>query len=65
MITYTFDKLSSRGRDYAREKYGSEEIVKDKILDIALTLPYKDVPIGDYALTLLGWRFTEHGERIA
>lgn len=66
METYTFDQLDERAQLAAVARYEDTEEMKSKILDVALTYRYREgVRIERLALSLMGWRFNEHGERIA
>lgn len=61
MQTFLFSELSKRAQDAACTRYEGEQIVQEA----ANEMIDNDVMISIPALfDGLGWRFTEHGERI-
>lgn len=66
MQTYKYEELDERGQIAAVKRYEKNKEVQDKILDIALNWEYQEnQDIEVVALKHMGWRFNEHGERIA
>lgn len=63
MRTYKFEELDKRGQAFAVHNYGKDQAAVEMAAEL--------MDSGDDDLThrnvfgLLGWRFTEHGERIA
>jgi len=61
MQTFLFSELSKRAQDAACTRYEGEQIVQEaanEMIDNDVTISIPGLFDG------LGWRFTEHGERI-
>lgn len=59
MQSFTFDQLDERGQSNAIVKYGQE------LLDACGDIYYTKDRLKRFAKVESGWRFTEHGERVA
>jgi len=66
METYAFDELTGRAKSAAFGRYGEEEAVEE----IAVSMMgehhgFEELEAAGKIFNRLGWRFTEHGERVA
>lgn len=61
MQTYIFSELSERGQEAAVNRYQEEQIVQEAANEMIDNDILIDIPT---LFDSLGWRFTEHGERI-
>lgn len=68
MITYSFHELTPRAQENAISAYYSDPAVMETVntrQDELNAQGSEDPYLVEYALADLGWRFTEHGERVA
>lgn len=63
MNSLTFQELDKRGQEFAVKNYGETQIVEEMAAEL-LDSCDNDLTFRNL-FSLLGWRFTEHGERIA
>lgn len=61
MQTFLFSELSQRAQDAAVKRYEGEQIVQDTANEMIDNDELISIP---ELFDGLGWRFTEHGERI-
>lgn len=63
MTSLTFLELDKRGQEFAVKNYGETQIVEEMAAELLDSCDH-DLTFRNL-FSLLGWRFTEHGERIA
>ncbi len=63
MNSLTFQELDKRGQEFAVKNYGETQIVEEMAAEL-LDSCDNDLTFRNL-FSLLGWRFTEHGERVA
>lgn len=63
MNSLTFQELDKRGQEFAVKNYGETQIVEEMAAEL-LDSCDNDRTFRNL-FSLLGWRFTEHGERVA
>lgn len=66
MQSYKYNELSGRGKSYVMQRYSEEQAVQEQA-DELIEQGIEPEKIEDAGLVFdaLGWRFTEHGERVA
>lgn len=64
MRTFTFNELDERGQEYAIANYWADSIIQDFTAQ-EMEKNADDIPTAEDCFMALGWRFNEHGERIA
>ena len=62
MSTFLFSELSKRAQDAACTRYEGEQIVQEEANEMIDNGTLIEIPA---LFDGLGWRFTEHGERVA
>lgn len=63
MTSYAFHELTRRAQENAVANYGEEQIVQEMVSELIESCDRDLTPRNVFSL--LGWRFTEHGERVA
>lgn len=66
MQSFKYSELSGRGKGYAMQRYGEEQAVQEQA-EALLDQGAEPEKLEDAGLVFdtMGWRFTEHGERVA
>lgn len=63
MTSYAFHELTRRAQENAVANYGEEQIVQEMVEELKESCD-RDLTAKN-VFSCLGWRFTEHGERVA